>query len=126
MRRTAFGWALAGLAVTMMACNLTRATPTPTPGPTLAPTATTDPNLIPSVTPIGAATATPPPGTPTICPIPVGWFPYIVQAGDTLTDIATRSSSTVQELVTRNCLASADAIFVGQTLYVPVQLPPTG
>jgi hypothetical protein len=126
MRRTPLALALAGLAAMTMACNLSRTPPTPTPAPTLPATATADPNLIPSVTPIGAATATPPPGTPTVCAVPPGWFPYVVQAGDTLTDIAARSSSTVQELVVRNCLASADAIFVGQTLFVPVQLPPSG
>jgi hypothetical protein len=126
MRNKGWGLALALLAMTTLACNLSRARPTDTPAPTVAASATPDPNLIPSVTPIGAATATPLPGTPAVCAIPGGWFPYIVQAGDTLTDLAARSNSTVQELVARNCLASPDAIFVGQTLYVPVQLPPSG
>jgi len=117
-----------GLVATTLACNLSRELPTVTPEPPTATFAgaTQDPNFIPSVTPIGAATATPLPGTPTVCAAPLDWFPYIVQAGDTLTDIAARTSSTVQELVVRNCLASPDAIFVGQTLFVPVQLPPSG
>jgi len=128
MRQWALGLALAGLMAATVACNLSREQPTLTPAPPTATFtgATQDPNFIPSVTPIGAATQTPLPGTPTVCAVPPDWFPYIVQAGDTLTDIAARTSSTVQELVVRNCLASPDAIFVGQTLFVPVQLPPSG
>jgi spore germination protein YaaH len=58
--------------------------------------------------------------------VPTDWFIYIVQPGDTLTTIAARTGSTVQELVTRNCLPNADAIFVGQGLFVPIELPPIG
>lgn len=128
MRHWALGLALAGLLTATLACNLSREQTIATPEPPTATFAgvTQDPNFIPSVTPIGAATATPLPGTPAVCAAPLDWFPYIVQAGDTLTDIAARTSSTVQELVVRNCLDSPDAIFVGQTLYVPVQLPPSG
>ncbi|MBL8147973.1 MAG: LysM peptidoglycan-binding domain-containing protein [Anaerolineae bacterium] len=128
MRHWALGLALAGLLTVTLACNLSRELPTASPEPSTATFAgaTQDPNFIPSVTPIGAATATPLPGTPTVCAAPLDWFPYVVQPGDTLTDIAARTSSTVQELVIRNCLASPDAIFVGQTLFVPVQLPPSG
>ncbi|MFN8377857.1 MAG: LysM peptidoglycan-binding domain-containing protein [Anaerolineae bacterium] len=128
MKNRAWGLVLAGLAAATLACNLSREQLTPSPDLSTATftSATQDPNFFPSVTPIGAATATSLPGTPTVCAAPLDWFPYIVQAGDTLTDIATRTSSTVQELVVRNCLASPDAIFVGQTLYVPVQLPPSG
>ena len=128
MRNRALGLALAGMAAAALACNLSREQPALSPEPPTATFtgATQDPNFFPSVTPIGAATATPLPGTPTVCAVPLDWFPYVVQPGDTLTDIAARTSSTIQELVVRNCLASADAIFVGQTLYVPIELPPSG
>ncbi|HYO88295.1 MAG TPA: LysM domain-containing protein [Candidatus Limnocylindrales bacterium] len=112
-----------------LACNLTRAQPTPTPNlstATFVAPPTLDPNIIPSLTPIGGPTATPLPGTPSACVMPTDWFIYIVQPGDTLTDIASRVGSTVQELVTRNCLPNGDAIFVGQALYVPIELPPIG
>lgn len=126
MRHQALGLALAGLAAVTLACNLSREQPAATPPTATMAVATQDPNFIPSVTPIGAATATPLPGTPAVCAVPPGWFPYVVQPGDTLTDIAARTSSTIQELVVQNCLTSADAIFVGQTLVVPVELPPSG
>jgi hypothetical protein len=125
----AFALALVVLAGGPLACNLAREQPTPTFAP---PTGTdigpptVDPNVIPSVTPLGAPSATPPPTTPTVCAVPTDWFIYIVQPGDTLTDIAARTGSTVQELVTRNCLPNADAIFVGQGLFVPIELPPIG
>ncbi len=128
MRRTATGLALLLLATAGLACNLARVAPTATPEivtATISPP-TTDPNLIPSLTPLGAPAATFPPGTPTVCAAPANWFVYIVQPGDTLTDLATRVGSTVPELVARNCLPNADAIFVGQSLYVPVMPPPTG
>ena len=128
MGRSAVLLILVLLIAATTACNLSRTAPTATAGPATATFTqpTRDPNLIPSVTPIGAATATPLPGTPAVCTVPPGWFPYIVEPGDTLTDIAARTNSTVQELVVRNCLTSPDAIFVGQTLYVPTQLPPSG
>lgn len=112
-----------------LACNLVREQPTATPNPptlTQVGPPTLDPNIIPSVTPFGAPTETPQPATLAACPAPDGWFIYIVQPGDTLTDIAARTSSTVQELIVRNCLPDGDAINVGQGLYVPVQMPPIG
>ncbi len=129
MRRTwAVMLALALLVAGPLACNLSRSQPTATPVPSTATfgPATLDPNIIPSLTPLGAPTATPLPGTATVCAVPTDWFVYIVQPGDTLTDIASRTGSTVQELMARNCLPNADAIFVGQSLYVPIELPPIG
>ena len=47
------------------------------------------------------------------------WLTYTVQRGDTLFNIAQRANSTVNELVTANCLTDPTNISVGQTLYVP-------
>jgi hypothetical protein len=51
---------------------------------------------------------------------------YLVVAGDTLSGIATRAGTTTETLVLANCLANANVIRVGQTLYVPrYPTPPT-
>jgi murein DD-endopeptidase MepM/ murein hydrolase activator NlpD len=63
--------------------------------------------LISSTKPVSAQTPTPPPG-------PV----YIVQAGDTLWDIAARFSVSVDDLVAANSLSGQD-IFVGDRLVIP-------
>jgi LysM repeat protein len=47
---------------------------------------------------------------------------YIVQSGDSLAGIAGLFNSTVEDIVTRNELPDANAIFVGQTLEIPVNL----
>jgi LysM repeat protein len=46
-------------------------------------------------------------------------FLYVVQPGDTLFQIAQRFSVTVEAIVQRNGLASADAIEAGQSLEIP-------
>jgi LysM repeat protein len=53
------------------------------------------------------------------CNVPAGWRPYIVSTGDTLSFIAFSIGSTVEVIQAGNCLTNADAIFVGQTLYLP-------
>ena len=63
--------------------------------------------LIFSATPVSAQTATPPPG-------PV----YIVQAGDTLWDIASRFNVSVADIEAINNMTSQD-IFVGDKLIIP-------
>ena len=47
---------------------------------------------------------------------------YIVQSGDSLAGIAGLFNSTVEEIVTKNELPDANAIFVGQQLDIPVNL----
>jgi len=42
-----------------------------------------------------------------------------VQAGDTLSTLATAHAITVAQLTTSNCLTNADVIDVGQVIYVP-------
>lgn len=53
------------------------------------------------------------------CNVPPGWVAYSVQAGDTLGDLATRTTTTVGNLQNGNCLANSEIIFVGQVLYLP-------
>jgi len=48
------------------------------------------------------------------------WLVYIVQAGDTLSKIASRTGSSVQTLADANCLRDVNTISVGQSLRVPV------
>jgi hypothetical protein len=47
------------------------------------------------------------------------WELYTVTAGDTLSDIAQRTESTVSELGTANCLTNTSMLQAGQTLRVP-------
>lgn len=83
----------------------------PTPAPTDVPTA------IP-VLPVTPPPVTPPPATPT--PAPAGV--YVVQAGDTLFDIASRLGVTVADLAAYNDISDPGQIFAGQEL----QIPPEG
>jgi len=79
---------------------------TPTASTTPTPTET----LTPSVTPTVAPSETPTLAGPTT---------YVVQDGDTLTSIAEQFGIEVLLLMSANNLASADEIFVGQTLIIP-------
>jgi len=105
-----------------LACNLgsggdgspPSSTPTRTPTLFSIPTAT----ALPTVTP--NPSITPPPTQPNCTPY-TNWPVYTVAAGDTLGQIAQRSGTTVDQLVTANCLADAGLIYAGQALYVPVQ-----
>lgn len=47
------------------------------------------------------------------------WLTYTVAAGDTVGSIARRTSSTISEIATGNCLADVNTIAVGQVLRVP-------
>jgi hypothetical protein len=55
----------------------------------------------------------------TNCAQPQGWGTYTVVAGDTLGTIADSTGTTVDQLVSANCLTDASLIYEGQTLYVP-------
>lgn len=71
--------------------------------------------------------------TPMNCPPPEGWSYIITQVGDTLSDLAQRYNSTVDELRVANCLPP-DELIPGIRLYVPGEStattvpcgPPTG
>lgn len=128
--RTIYRYLLVALVLLVAAQGCTLSTSddaTPPPGfiRTLTPTYSlpTPPFTIPTTTPLPTQTLTPEP-TEFNCR-PYTWWPvYLVQAGDTLSVIAALTGTTVQELVTGNCLLNPDAIYVGQPLYVP-RLPPT-
>jgi LysM repeat protein len=79
---------------------------TPTPSITPSPTET----LTPSITPTLAPSET---------PTPAGPITYVVEAGDNLSSIAEQFGVEVLLLMSFNGLASADQIFVGQTLLIP-------
>ncbi|RMF80564.1 MAG: LysM domain-containing protein, partial [Chloroflexi bacterium] len=65
----------------------------------------------------------PAPGGCTVNP-PAGWVTYTVQSGDTLSGIASRSGSSVGELVNVNCIANPSFISTGTTLWVPTNPGP--
>ena len=94
-------------------------TPSPTEQPTHTPTwtATFTSTFTPTETSTPTSTATPWP-TATTCAPWYGWPVYIVQTGDTLSDIADLTGSSVTELMTANCLPDTH-IYAGQRLYVP-------
>lgn len=109
-------------------------TPTITPTETVTPTVTVTASLTPTSTMTLTATATPTPSltntprptvsstpTPSECAAtrPEGWVEYRVQAGDTLSGIAAASGTTLEEIMTVNCLENARLIRVGQLLFVP-------
>jgi hypothetical protein len=126
-RRTAERFAralsLALVAVFAAACNLARTADIP---PTL------DPARVPTLPP--QATIGVLPGAPTLpaandplasgCPAPPpGWVAYTVQNGDSLGALAVAVGIGISELATTNCLENPDALFSGQTIYLPI-LPP--
>lgn len=53
------------------------------------------------------------------CQLQENWYKYTIQRGDNLTRIANITNSSVDELITANCLESPNRIRVGQTIYVP-------
>ncbi len=121
---------LLGLTLLLLACNLTTTPPTPTPRPTQpAPTSqNAPPTLFPSITPLLGGGGTFVTQTPTPfngCIVPVGWVAYQIQTGDSLGALATATGSTIQDLVTANCLADPNTLFTGETIYLP-HTPPGG
>jgi LysM repeat protein len=92
------------------------------------PSVIVSPTLLPSIaTPTLPSTMTPtlaPTGTPTLipsptnCPPPLGWLPYIVRSGDTLDGLALRYKTTIAEIWTANCLATSSLLF-GQIINLP-------
>jgi len=120
------------LASMALACDLSPSVPTLVPVPTLA-----SPTLfIGSTESFGAtltlaapfitatdipqiSVATQVPQAPIACSYPANWAVYTVQAGDTLGTIAQRAQTTIDQLMSANCLSNPDLISVGQALHVP-------
>lgn len=105
----------------------TPAPASPTATPTQTATATATVTATPTAT--AAVSATPqgtPSPMPTPTPQPSPFSEYLVQAGDTLSSIAQRFGTTVDEIVRINGLASQEVIIdVGQKLLVPTAPTPT-
>ena len=59
--------------------------------------------------------------SPTACVIaaPAGWTRYTIQSGDTLSSLATRTNTTVQRIMTVNCLENANVLTVGRAIFLP-------
>jgi LysM repeat protein len=70
-------------------------------------------------TPLASPVASPEP-TATCSPPPADWVTYRVQRGDTLFSLARRSGTTVETIMSANCLDSTD-IIAGQPLALPRQ-----
>ncbi|MBN1659001.1 MAG: LysM peptidoglycan-binding domain-containing protein [Anaerolineae bacterium] len=125
-------WRLAlpalGLALLLLlaaACQDQPPTPTPrlpTPEPVASPTPTVTLPVIALVTASPGPSAT---ASPTPCVVPLGWLPWTIDPGETLSAIAQRYAMTAAEIQAANCLPSADEIVVGQTIYVPYYVTPT-
>lgn len=123
------GFVIAALAAASLACTLTgtNAEPTtsiiPSPVPatsTLVPTAFV---FIPSATPLPTATPIPVMTPTPVCFVQANWPVYVVQPGDTLSNLAARIGSNVDTLAVANCLPDPNQIYVGQGLFVPM-IPP--
>lgn len=61
-----------------------------------------------------------PTSPPERCGPPSGWVPYIVQRGDTWSNLSQRLNRSIDELKWANCL-NRDTIYAGEQLYVPFQ-----
>ena len=122
--------------------TVTILTQTPTPSasktptmPSLLATNTTQPSpstIIRSATPMPPAPTTSPTRPSTVIPQitiltltacaptqPNGWVSYQIQSGDTLSALASKTSITLTELMTINCITDAGRIIVGETIYLP-------
>lgn len=96
-------------------CNLSF---TSAPAPTALPPAT----IAPPIQTAPAINSNP----DSFCSPRMAWPIYVVQAGDTLANIADLSGSSIPELTTANCLDDPNAIFEGQVLRLPRAIADTG
>jgi LysM repeat protein len=113
----------ATVALVLAGCRAERPTPSPPPPPTAMPTTTiTLERVAVEPTLAGTPSATLE-ASPTSCSPPVDWVVYIVEPGDSLSNIALRYDMKAEELQQANCLPSADELQPGQPIYVPYPLP---
>jgi LysM repeat protein len=97
-------------------------TPLPTTVPSVTPTATTDISVsIPGLN--GAETPTPS-TTPGCTPRKDWKLTYTVQFDDTLSSIASKYGTWVEDMVEANCITNKNLIVVGQVLKVPGDVQP--
>jgi LysM repeat protein len=87
------------------------------------PTAVPPTPVPPGTTPESPPATAPPAPTATCAPAPDDWVTYYVHRGDTLYSLARVTGTTVERVMSVNCLSST-TIEVGQALLLP-QLPPT-
>lgn len=101
--------------------------PTATPSRTPVPSATPTPTLQIAVTIPGLRGAeSPTPSTTPGCTPRADWkLTYTVQFDDTLSAIAARYGTWVDELAAANCIVDKNLIVVGQVLRVPGEAPPS-
>ena len=89
------------------------------PGPSL-----TEPLVLPTVTPLTIATiealATP---TPKLTPTAATTITHIVEAGDTLYELAKKYDTTIEAIVGANKLLDPDRLKIGQELIIPLPTP---
>jgi len=103
----------------LSACNLeanttiraTAAVTASTTGETIAPETRIPPTQAAIV---ASATATEASCTPI-----TGWQSYVIQRGDTLSSIAAKTNSTVEELIAANCIENPNRIIVNTSIFVP-------
>lgn len=118
VRKLTLSAAVLLLMLALAACNLSRRTPVPSPQPTATFAA---PLLQPTQDPADplAATAVPAAGNPNCPTTPPTWVQYTVEPGDSLGLLAGQTSSTINDLVTGNCLDNPDQLEVGQVIFLP-------
>jgi LysM repeat protein len=93
--------------------------PPPPPTATTVPPTAPPPPGAPTNTPLPPANSpTPAPPTATCASPPEDWVIYVVQRGDTLYGLARARGTTLERVVSVNCLAST-SLFVNQELYLP-------
>jgi len=107
-----------GIPLFFVACNLgTRSAVTIPSTPLAQPTNVTVESTIPPVTTSQPTTI---PTAPAVACVPIsGWQTYIIQRGDTISSIASKTNSTTEELVAANCLENPNRIVVGDSIFVP-------
>lgn len=111
-------WIAALLTVTLSACTL------PEPPPVHLPTQPAVLHITPAPTLDADATATALSSMRRPSPTPAGL--YLVETGDTLSSLAERFNTTVDEILAANGLTDPNALQVGQTLLIPSLRTPLG
>ncbi|MBZ0291089.1 MAG: LysM peptidoglycan-binding domain-containing protein, partial [Anaerolineae bacterium] len=102
----------------------------PNPTPTVTPSPTAQPSETPTVTLTLEPTRTPTPmPAVTLCipALPEDWIIYQVQPGDTLSNLANQTNTTLDQLMQINCLSDSGLIVSGENIFLPfIPAQPTG